>query len=237
MTVAEALLRIRREDGLTQDSLARLTGFAPSTICKWEKGRLPTLKRLQQVAAVTNRNFILKVSDKSIFVSLILREYSRDIGFDKALWKLEPSLKSFCSGILNVPRQELDDLVQETFYRALKLYNSWDRKVALMTWICGIARVAHYRKKSKLVYIESYVEFDALGEITDSYYREHVNAFNYVDALGGRKRKMYQSYLSGYSHEETATMLGLSPVYVKTRINKIKQELRRLIEGNELGIK
>ena len=129
--------------------------------------------------------------------------------------------------------EEQKDLVQEVILQLWSSFPKYNPEFKFSTWIYRIAlnvAISNYRKSTTrnkhLAKVEdSYVEI-ALDHDSDD--REDVQLLKqFIDQLDELNRALMILYLDGNSHEEIAAILNISKSNVGTKINRIKEKLKK----------
>lgn len=231
MTIAEALIQLRKEEGLNNNGMAHLLGISAACVSRYEKSKLtPPLKRLVQIATVFKRNLVITIVTGNIQAQFIMKESIRSLSFDKRLTECEMGLRKYCSTHLCRNQEDVNDLVQDTMYTALRRFDTLRADVAMMTWLIGIAKNTVRKKASKLIYVESYIENDRITDEIEDYFRAHGDVFRYIEKLTPTRREAYKLSLIGLEYKEIAEKLGSTEGSIKTMMGQIKIRLRTMIE-------
>jgi RNA polymerase sigma factor (sigma-70 family) len=139
-------------------------------------------------------------------------------------------------------REDRGDLIQDVVLELWQAWPAYDGRAAVQTWMYRIAvnvAISAYRGERRRIH-------DALP--LDEFGLDVAAADRVLDADGDDLRALHQLiarlepmdralillWLEGWSQEETATTLGLSPSNVGTRINRIKQRLQREHAASEV---
>jgi len=138
-------------------------------------------------------------------------------------------------------RDQVEDLLQETFLRVFRALPEFEGRAKLSTWICTIAqRVAvdelrRQQRSPRFVRDDnvpeaidpSNVDGDADREANDEVVRRALAALP-------EKYRLPISYaaIDGLDYDTIATMLGMPVGTVKTNIHRGKQLLRERLEGS-----
>lgn len=233
MTIAEALIRLMKEEGLNNLSFAHLLGVNPPCISRYLSGsRIPPLKRLIQISFVCNRRLILEFNNNNpIHARFILRETVRETSFNEKLVQCQNPLMGYCISRLNLKKEDAEDVVQETLYRALTLHETWQREISMLTWLIGIAKNVKNRKASKLIFVENYLEHESMNDEVETVFRKSPNLFNYIEEMKKSSKQTYKLYLSGLPLKEIAIQLNTTEAAVKMRIKNVKKYLRIKLES------
>ena len=167
--------------------------------------------------------------DKAAFSSLVARH--------------APRIHHHLLRMLGGQREEAEDLTQETFlsaYRSIKKFradskfHTWLRKIA--TNVC----LNHFRKKRPVVVsLDIGTDEDRALEIPDEefspellYEGKAAQAIvnKALAKLSDNLRTVFiLKEIEGYSHEETAIMLGVKPQAVRVRHHRAKQTLAKYL--------
>ena len=236
MTLGEAIKQVRLAEGLTQESLAIMSGFHICTIKRWELGQKePKLESMKRVAEAVQRDLVIKytVKKKVLSIEFALPEVIRLQTLDEkiASKKIQDKLFAYCMKLCEYNREKARDLSQETTMTALINQHRYDKSCQLITWIIGIAKNLKHRELrgiSKLTYVENYID---TGEITDDD-NVPVNCRRYIAGLTNTRRKLYGLRIRGYDYRKIAEELNLKPGYVKTRFCQMRKELTELVKTN-----
>lgn len=140
-------------------------------------------------------------------------------------------------------REEAEDLAQETFLRAYRSIGSFRGQSKFRTWLCRIGTnlaLNHLRKKRPLTQSLEYGEEDQRTfEIPDQEYAPEVHlegqqAREFVEAalsqLSDSLRVVFVlKELEGYTHEETARLLGVKAQAIRVRHHRAKKQLAQFL--------
>jgi RNA polymerase sigma-70 factor (ECF subfamily) len=137
---------------------------------------------------------------------------------------------------------DAEDLTQEIFLKVFKSLEKFNRDADFSTWLSSVARnfcIDHYRasKREKEVLVEDLVAFDlAPASAGASPHRvlEDRDRRSFLrrglDALPEKLREaVILRDLQGLTYQEMADRLGLPEGTVKSRINRGREELSRLL--------
>jgi RNA polymerase sigma-70 factor (ECF subfamily) len=136
---------------------------------------------------------------------------------------------------------EAEDLTQEIFLRVFKSLDKFNRDADFSTWLSSVARnhcIDHYRagKREREVLVEDLLAFDLAPASTGNPYRtlEDRDRRSFLrrglDLLPDKLREaVVLRDLQGLSYQEMADQLGLPEGTVKSRINRGREELARLL--------
>jgi RNA polymerase sigma-70 factor, ECF subfamily len=163
------------------------------------------------------------------------------IEFQYSLVNLEKNLLRFAFG-LTENKHDAQDLVQETFLKALMHCNKFDHESNLRAWTFTIMKntfINHYRRNilhntSKNQINEKGIVNYALNstaEIPDSIYRSK-ELEKTIEALDEKFRLPFKMHHEGYKYKEIAETLDLNIGTVKSRIFFAREKLMTLLNEN-----
>lgn len=137
-------------------------------------------------------------------------------------------VSSYCHDI-----NEQEDLIQEIIFQIVKGYENFDHKVKVTTWMYKIAfnvSISHYRKvKNRKKFITLMPDkIVTVDEISDEWIDDNIKRLRYfIDQLNALNKAILIMYLDGNSHVEISEAMGISVSNVGTRINRIKNQLKK----------
>jgi RNA polymerase sigma-70 factor (ECF subfamily) len=136
---------------------------------------------------------------------------------------------------------EAEDLTQEIFLRVFKSLDKFNRDADFSTWLSSVARnhcIDHYRacKREREVLVHDLVAFDLAPAASGNPHRalEERDRGSFLrqglDQLPDKLREaVVLRDLQGLSYQEMADRLALPEGTVKSRINRGREELARLL--------
>ncbi|MCM2254358.1 MAG: sigma-70 family RNA polymerase sigma factor [Vicinamibacteria bacterium] len=142
---------------------------------------------------------------------------------------------------------EAEDLTQEIFLKVFKSLDRFHRDADFGTWLSSVARnycIDRYRagKREREVVVEDLLAFDLAPAASGNPYREleSRDRTSFVrrglDQLPDKLREaVVLRDLVGLSYQEMADKLGLPEGTVKSRINRGREELARLLLRTHAG--
>lgn len=124
------------------------------------------------------------------------------------------------------------DLVQEIIYQLWKSFDSFNEKSGLSTWLYRVAlNVAIYqlkvaKRRISTISIDEQIlnyqdEDNSAAEQKWDLFRQQIENLNLLD------KGIVMLYLDSKSHEEIAEIVGISISNVGTRMQRIKEKLRK----------
>lgn len=124
------------------------------------------------------------------------------------------------------------DLVQEIIYQLWKSFDTFQQQASLSTWLYRVAlNVAIYQLKISKKRVETIPIDEQLLNHQDEdtsaieqkweLFRQQIEALNLLD------KAIIMLYLDNKSHEEIAEIVGISTSNVGTKMQRIKEKLRK----------
>lgn len=137
---------------------------------------------------------------------------------------------------------EKEDLVQETFIRALKSIHNFINDPKLMTWLYVIMKniyINQYRReKRRNVIYDDYVHTDyfdsvAINQTENKMIQDDINkAF---ECLSQENADIFRLYLDGYKYQEIAETYNLPEGTIKSRIHVIRKTLKQKLKMYDIN--
>jgi len=127
--------------------------------------------------------------------------------------------------------------VQETWVRAVRALPGFERRSSLRTWLAGIA-IRWYREESRrAVRGEPLPAGESAAGVTPiRLENERVDLERAIAALPeGYREALILHDLEGYTHAESARLLGVDPGTSKSQLSRARQALRGLLAGGAHG--
>jgi RNA polymerase sigma-70 factor (ECF subfamily) len=155
--------------------------------------------------------------------------------FDQELIAFQKPLKSFAYGFTN-DEEAANDLLQETFLKALTYRDKFEERTNLKAWLYTIMRntfINNYRKavrantiidKTDEQYFINTADVNASFESPDSAY-SHKQIVKVVDDLEDEYKIPFTMYNKGFKYKEIATQLDLPIGTIKSRIFLARKKL------------
>ncbi len=131
-------------------------------------------------------------------------------------------------------REDEQDLYQEIVYQLWKSFSSFRNESLISTWIYRIAlntAIAHFNKEKRKVnhtQLDDWLlnKTDTADSLTDE--RSEI-LFSIIKKLSPVEKAIVLLYLEGKTYDEIAVITGFSSSNVGTRLGRIKQKLKTLI--------
>ena len=135
--------------------------------------------------------------------------------------------------------EDRKDLVQEVIIQLWQSFGKYDNKYKLSTWMYRIAlntAISHYRtdrkRKSNTISLnENLIDFPDENDSPelDSNVAQLYEFINQFDELN---KALMILYLDNNSYKDIADVLGITETNVATKINRIKQQLKKQFAKN-----
>jgi RNA polymerase sigma-70 factor, ECF subfamily len=144
-----------------------------------------------------------------------------------------PLLHRVARRVLGADQRDLDDILQETWSRALRGLGGFRRDAALSTWLCGIAvRVA----REALRRAGRWLGDDELDRIAlpepDPPTADRIDLESAIAELPPRARTIVVLHdIEGFTHQEIAAQLGIADGTSKAALSRARHALRRRLGG------
>jgi RNA polymerase sigma factor (sigma-70 family) len=131
----------------------------------------------------------------------------------------------------------IDDLVQDTYMKALIYKDKYRDDHNLIAWLCTILKytfINNYRKNQKKheVIVES-ENISQLISTTQPLMSDEILAeqdlVKIIELVYANNRMAFQLYIRGYSYEEIANILEIKLGTVKSRIFKARKQMKNII--------
>lgn len=128
--------------------------------------------------------------------------------------------------------EDKNDLVQEIIFQLWRAFPGFDERGKLSTWMYRVAlnvAISSYRKeknKNQLIvpWPENLMDFSAAEEADGT----NLNLLQqFINELKELDRALMLLYLEEKSGKEMAEILGLSEANIRTKINRIKEQLKQ----------
>lgn len=130
-------------------------------------------------------------------------------------------------------KEDQEDLFQEIVLQLWKAYPKFRGESKVSTWIYRIAlntSIATFRKNKIVIdYIEKIPDTEIHSKEKETSNNEE-KMFIALRKLKDVEKAIISLYLEGYSHKETAELIGITENYVGVKFNRIKNRLIKLLK-------
>ncbi len=158
--------------------------------------------------------------------------------FNNELIALQSALNRFAMSLTS-NREDAEDLMQDTFLRAIAFQAQFERSTNLRAWAYTIMKntfINHYRKRTRqCTILDKSVNLFFLNQTSDTCYsapdsvlrEKEINQA--INSLDNEFKVPFVMYMQGYKYKDIADILGIKLGTVKSRIfftrKKLEQEL------------
>jgi RNA polymerase sigma-70 factor (ECF subfamily) len=154
------------------------------------------------------------------------------------------------SGLLykfGFPKQDIPDIIQETYYRVIKYIDNYREEADIRTYIGRMAintgrtlRDKNYRKNEQPVDEKYEPYFDRIPSLIpspESEVIEHIvsqekraKLYDAIGRLSARLRDVVILKLEGYSHQDISERLGITVSASKVRLHRATAKLAEMVD-------
>lgn len=137
---------------------------------------------------------------------------------------------------------EKEDLIQETWIRALKSIDNFVQHPKLMSWLYVIMKhtyINKYRKAKRVTEIQD--NYIALEGTNTSELNKGINKFMAEDiekamtSLTPENYEIFRLFLDGYKYHEIASYFNMPEGTIKTRIHMVRKKLQKQLKVYRLN--
>ena len=135
-------------------------------------------------------------------------------------------------------QEAINDLVQETFIRALKYMDQFFNNPRVVSWLFVIMRNIYINQYKRLSYQQNY------EDISLYYYNHNLSTDPCIEDISDKKMmlreisriisdlprehgEMFNNYIDGYKYRELSAMYGIPEGTIKSRIHIIRKMLQK----------
>ncbi len=161
----------------------------------------------------------MAISDSNVFSELLDRHKG-------ILYKVA---NAYCQD-----EEDRKDLIQEIIFQLWRSFGKYDQTYQQSTWVYRIAlnvSISFYRKEKKrkeptTVLTDEILEVVNEAELGET--QEDIQLlYQFINQLPALDRALMLLYLDQRTYQEIADILGITETNVATKINRIKQKLKR----------
>lgn len=164
------------------------------------------------------------MTDDGALVERFLRGRGEDAF--RALYRAHtPALYALALRLTGGDRGEAEDLVQESWVRALTALRTYRAQSALRSWLCGVlVNVRRGRMRADWRVVDT-PDVEPLANAPD--HDDAIDLERAIAALPDGARDVYVLHdVQGYTHSEIADMLGIVEGTSKSQLNRARSLLR-----------
>ena len=127
--------------------------------------------------------------------------------------------------------EEKKDLFQEILYQLWKAYPKFERRAAFSTWMYKIAlNTALLRQRKKYAARKRAASFRPDTVQNPGTHEKKISLYMAIDQLNRIDKAIILLYLEQKEYQEIAEIMGISKNYVGVRINRIKKQLKKVLD-------
>lgn len=141
---------------------------------------------------------------------------------------------SFCG-----EKEDRDDLAQEILYNLWKSYATYTPDHKLSTWVYRVSMnvaISYYRKEKRALQFSPYSE-ELIKVETENKQGENDEKlkmlYQFIQELKEIDKSVLILYLDDKSHREISEIVGISESNVGTKINRIKEQLKKKFKNQK----
>lgn len=164
----------------------------------------------------------------------------KEKAFNNQLMEYQRILKSLAKRFTK-DQEAINDLVQETFIRALKYMDQFFNNPRVVSWLFVIMRNIYINQYKRLSYQQNY------EDISFYYYNHNLSTEPYTEDTSDKRMmlgdiskiisdlptshgEMFNSYIDGYKYRELSEMYGIPEGTIKSRIHIIRKTLTKKLK-------
>lgn len=133
---------------------------------------------------------------------------------------------------------EIQDLVQETFVRALKYTDNFIENPKIVSWLFVIMRNVYINQYRNYQYRRNYEQHSANQYLQMSYSEPYVDdnmekrfvlqdVQRHLNTMPENYKEIFTSYINGYKYRELADIYDIPEGTIKSRIHFIRKSIQR----------
>jgi RNA polymerase sigma-70 factor, ECF subfamily len=162
--------------------------------------------------------------------------------FNNGILGLQPELKRYARSLVK-GKEDIDDLLQDTYLKALRYKSEFRDNTNLRAWLYTILKntfVNGYRSKKmhgELVDVTPDLHFintvGNKGDISPESHYQEKELWSLIEGLPVNLRESFKMHIEGYKYEEIAEKLGVLLGTIKSRIFLARKRLMDGINNNK----
>jgi len=136
-------------------------------------------------------------------------------------------------------KQDRKDLMSDIVFELWKSYPKFKGDAKISTWLYRVAlnialKTKRKRDNNKLLFVEELLTFDSDTLVDTSNDMSDINLlYKCIDELNPINKAIILLYLDDKSNEEISEVTGLSRTNISTRLNRIREQLKKCMIKNE----
>ncbi len=138
-----------------------------------------------------------------------------------------------CLGYVSGDKDMAKDLTQEVFIKVWRNFNSFRNESAITTWLYRIAVntcLMNLRKTKKAPITDAVFQDNTIDTAPEKEREQQFQKmYQCIDTLGPTNKAIILMELEGIPQKEIAQVTGLKHEAIRTRIHRIKNELKKCV--------
>ena len=154
--------------------------------------------------------------------------------FNYSLLNLKVKLLHFAQSLTS-NKEDAEDLLQETIFKALKYKDKYQSETNLKAWMYTIMKntfINEYRRRSRFRSTQVQEQYDHfIPSIPDTNYQSQIGSITekdihtHINRLSDDIRLPFQLYIQGYKYKEISEQMEIPIGTVKSRIFSARKQL------------
>lgn len=162
-----------------------------------------------------------------------MQDNNTDKAFTALVQQYERLLYKVCC-MYTTTTEDRQDLFQEIVLQVWRSYPKYEPAAKVSTWLYRIAlntSISHKRKQGRTIITQEGGDWlhHIEDRMTDSYAEEYKMLYKMIGDLPALEKALVLLYLEDRSYQEIAEILGISASNVGTRLNRVKEKLRKQV--------
>lgn len=145
-------------------------------------------------------------------------------------------LRKVCSIYTHTP-DDHEDLFQEIVLQAWRAFPAFRAEATFSTWLYRVAlnvAITNLRKRTRRPHMTDWDQLSeqAVASIDPLDQTDQLQALHQAIAtLNQIEKGLIMLHLEGYTYEEMADIMGITPNYVGVKLNRIREKLRKKLQA------
>ena len=148
--------------------------------------------------------------------------------------KYKPRLYVYIRNLIpEIPPDEIGDIIQDTFLKAIEKANSYKKKYAFSTWIYTIARNKALDRRKKLKNkLPELPERDPTPEEVAEENQEKENLLKNLEKISREYREIILLRAEGFSYKEISKIMFIPERVAITRMHRGLKKLKEMMQND-----
>ena len=143
-----------------------------------------------------------------------------------------PSLYLFVLRILGSKREDAEDVIQETWIRAVQALKKFDWRSQLHTWLCSIALNCCREWKRKNIPSTDIDVLTLASVSTEHFYSSEIEKC-LMELPDGSREVLVMHDIEGYTHKEIGALLEISEGTSKSQLFRARSMMRQKLKPHK----